>query len=123
MTRVSLAGLVAGIVLALGTATSVHAAVNVRTPPAPTVMKNIIWPDAPCTVDNRMDVAIVDGMFFECQCLALASGFQCDWYLIAGVDEITSLRKYTLKRKIRKPRPYLRRGVWVTPVMRIRVPA
>ena len=57
----------------------------------------IEWPSEPCNLEHRMDIAIVDGMFFECQCLRLLNGYQCDWYLIAGVNSTK------LKRHIKRP--------------------
>lgn len=67
-----------------------HAASTAKAPP-------IVWPDSPCDLAHRMDVAIVDGMFFECQCMRLLVGYQCDWYLVAGVSSAK------LSRRIKRP--------------------
>lgn len=81
------------------------------------VMKDIVYPDGPCDLAHRMDIAIVDGMLWECSCARLLIGYQCDWFLIAGVD--TPAKK---ARRIRMPRPRLVHGVWVQPRLVIRVP-
>lgn len=39
-------------------------------------------PDKPCHFDNRMDIEIVNGIWFECSCEALMVGSVCDWYEI-----------------------------------------
>lgn len=45
----------------------------------------VVWPETPCRLENRMDIAVVDGLFFECTCVRLLMGHQCDWMIIAGV--------------------------------------
>ena len=57
----------------------------------------ITWPTAPCNLAHRMNVAIVDGLFFECTCVRLLVGYQCDWMIIGGVDEPALSRKRIVK--------------------------
>jgi hypothetical protein len=88
--RAAYIGAFAALALALCTATAVHANPTAQAPP-------IVWPQGPCNLEHRMDIAIVEGMFFECQCMRLLVGYQCDWYLVAGVSSAK------LSRKIKKP--------------------
>ncbi len=64
----------------------------------------IVWPDSECTLANRMDIAVVEGMFFECQCMRLQDGYQCDWYLVAGVESPAELRKRIKRTKLHSHR-------------------
>lgn len=42
------------------------------------------FPDAPCTLANRMNIFIAeDGTMFECVCEALTQGHVCSWYHVA----------------------------------------
>jgi hypothetical protein len=92
--RVFLTGwLVFFLALGLIANTAAHAKPAAKQPDPPAV----VWPQEPCNLAHRMDIAIVDGMFFECQCMRLLVGYQCDWYLVAGVSSAK------LSRKIKHP--------------------
>lgn len=41
-------------------------------------------PDKPCTFQNRLDIEIIDGVWFECSCEALMVGTVCDWYEVTS---------------------------------------
>lgn len=53
---------------------------------------DIQWPQSPCNLNHRMDIAIVDGLFFECVCSRLQVNYECSWWIVAGVDPITRKR-------------------------------
>lgn len=102
--------LLAALALAMSVTATSHAGVVVK---APVVKAGdpFVWPESPCNLDHRMDVAIVDGMFFECTCVRLHIGYQCDWMVIAGV---------TASKKIKSPKRITRitGGLLYTPRVR-----
>ena len=61
-------------------------------------------PTAPCTLGQRMNVQIVDGWMFECECVVLSRGFHCSWYLIGQVETVAA-RKHPKRRVIRYALP------------------
>lgn len=42
-------------------------------------------PDTPCNLGHRMNVEIVDGWMYECECVVLSRGFHCSWNLVGQV--------------------------------------
>lgn len=58
-------------------------------------------PNKPCTFQNRLDIEIIGGVWFECSCEALMVGTVCDWY------EITSAAQEPA-RKIKRAKPHHR---------------
>lgn len=87
-------------------AVAAHAGTNAKAPEP-----EITYPDSPCNLANRMNIVIVDGMLWECGCARLHIGYQCDWWLIAGVDapaaETRKIIKRTLAQHHRVTRVYL----------------
>lgn len=77
----------AGVTLAL----SVAATVKAEDIPGP--------PDAPCNLGERMNVHLIDGWMYSCDCEVLAHGFNCQWNLVGKVQEANALRRH---RKIVK---------------------
>lgn len=78
--------------------TAAHAGVNARTPAAQAP------PERPCTFQNRLDIEILNGVWFECSCEALIIGTVCDWY------EITSAaQEPAASRKVNRAKPKHRR--------------
>jgi len=41
-------------------------------------------PSAPCDFQHRMDIMVIDGIWFECSCEALMVGTVCDWYEVTS---------------------------------------
>lgn len=44
-------------------------------------------PDKPCRFENRLDIEIIEGVWFECSCERLMVGTVCDWYEITSSAE------------------------------------
>lgn len=68
----------------------------------------VVWPEAPCNLNHRMDIAIIQGLFFECTCIRLQDGYQCDWMIIAGVSSAKLSRKPKHRRVTVKARVTVR---------------
>lgn len=71
-----------GLTVALATAVTVRA----EDIPGP--------PDAPCTLGERMNIHIIDGWMYSCDCEVLAHGFNCQWNLVGQVAESNALRRF-----------------------------
>ncbi len=65
-------------------------------------------PARPCTFQNRLDIEIINGVWFECSCEALMVGTVCDWY------ELTSPAQ--APKRIKRPR-HFKLIVRVSPVI------
>lgn len=90
------------LIVAMGVCVVVACAIELDAAKAAESPPMIAWPTGPCNLAHRMDVAIVDGMFFECQCTRLLLGYDCSWYLVAGVDEPALSRKRVIKHPAKR---------------------
>lgn len=57
---------------------------------------DIEWPQSPCNLANRMNIAVIDGLMFECVCSRLQVNYECSWWIVAGV---TSAKSKRIKRR------------------------
>jgi hypothetical protein len=62
-----------------------------------------------CNFAHRMDIQIIDGVWFECMCIALANGWDCAWVELPE-PAVTGLRKRIKVRHLR-PAAYMPRRV------------
>lgn len=60
------------------------------------------FPDAPCTLANRMNIFIAeDGTMFECVCEALTQGHVCSWYHVADGPGADLRRRLKVRLHVR----------------------
>lgn len=59
-------------------------------------------PSAPCTLGTRMNVHIINGWMYECECTVLAHGFNCQWNLVGEVaaPALKRFRRHAHKRLV-----------------------
>lgn len=72
----TLAAILVAFTLTLTVVAESRAASHVKAP------RSANPPARPCTFQNRLDIEIVGGIWFECSCEALMVGTVCDWYEI-----------------------------------------
>lgn len=92
-----------GIAVMLITAVAVKA----DTPPTHGIGSAVtsINPDyaGTCDFEHRMDIEIIGGIWFECQCVALARGWDCAWVEL-GQPAVANFKRrikhHTLHRRV-----------------------
>lgn len=67
--------------------------------------KKSYFPSGPCDFEHRLDLEIIDGVWFECVCSALVNGWDCAWY---DVGEAAVASRKPIKRAKKLPAKKLR---------------